>query len=50
VAQVDRAIDEAVYALYGLTDAEQRLVEPMVSVKGQLSGLSGRHRVRTRAP
>jgi hypothetical protein len=26
VAQVDRAIDEAVYALYGLTDAERRLV------------------------
>jgi hypothetical protein len=25
-AQVDRAIDEAVYALYGLTDAERRLV------------------------
>lgn len=27
VAQVDWAIDEAVYALYGLTDAERRLVE-----------------------
>jgi type I restriction-modification system DNA methylase subunit len=27
IAQVDRAIDEAVYALYGLTDAERRLVE-----------------------
>ena len=27
VAHVDRAIDEAVYALYGLTDAERRLVE-----------------------
>ena len=27
VAQVDRAIDEAVYALYDLTDAERRLVE-----------------------
>jgi type I restriction-modification system DNA methylase subunit len=27
IAQVDRALDEAVYALYGLTDAERRLVE-----------------------
>ena len=27
VAQVDRDIDEAVHALYGLTDAERRLVE-----------------------
>ena len=27
MAQVDVAIDEAVYALYGLTDAERRLVE-----------------------
>lgn len=27
VAQVDRDIDEAVYALYGLTDSERRLVE-----------------------
>jgi hypothetical protein len=26
-AQVDRAIDEAVYELYGLTDAERLLVE-----------------------
>jgi len=24
---VDRALDEVVYALYGLTDAERRLVE-----------------------
>jgi hypothetical protein len=27
VAHTDRAIDEAVYALYGLTDAERRPVE-----------------------
>ena len=27
IAQVDRDIDEAVYALYGLTDAERQLVE-----------------------
>ena len=27
VAQVDRANDEAVYALYGLTEVERRLVE-----------------------
>ena len=27
VDQVDKDIDEAVYALYGFTDAERRLVE-----------------------
>ena len=27
VAQVNQAIDEAVYTLYGLTDRERRLVE-----------------------
>lgn len=27
IAQADWAIDEAVYALYGLTDAERRLEE-----------------------